>query len=295
MSFILSSGSTVDLPFDYVEERGIEIVHSHYTIDGVEYVDDMGRDPNSLKRFYEKMDAGFMPTTSLVNKEALLGHFDRLLQKGDVLHLSFSSGMSGTAPNALAAGKEMQEKYPERKIIVIDTLCASSGLGLIVDYAADMRDEGKSIDEVADWVRENYLRVNHQFFTSNMNQFKRTGRVNGPAAMVATVLGICPLLHVDGAGKIIAYSKVRSKRKAIAETVNEIVRLADGGENYNGKLFISNSEVPEDVEEEIKLLEERMPNVKGKIRVFNIGTLIASHTGRGTVATFFLGEKRKID
>lgn len=140
--------------------------------------------------------------------------FERLLQKGgDVLHIAFTSGQSCSVNNAYLAAAELKDKYPGQKLIVIDSLCSSSGYGLLVDYAADMRDAGEDIDTVAQWVLDNRNKVHHQFFSSDMTQFRRTGRVSGTAATVATVLNICPIMRLDDKGAIKAYSKVRGKKK----------------------------------------------------------------------------------
>ena len=190
--FTLSCCSTVDLPYSYMESRDIPVLFYTYVVDGVEYDDDMGRDPEALPRFYRFLEEGKLPQTSQVNVAAYMDFFENLLQKGDLLHIAFTSGQSGSVHNAFLAAEELRQKYPDRKLIVIDSLCSSSGYGLLVDSAADMRDAGRSIDEVAQWVLDNRNTVHHQFFSSDMTQFRRTGRVSGAAATVATVLNICP-------------------------------------------------------------------------------------------------------
>ena len=180
--FTLSCCSTVDLPYSYMESRDIPVLFYTYVVDGVEYDDDMGRDPEALPRFYRFLEEGKLPQTSQINVAAYMDFFEKLLQKGDLLHIAFTSGQSGSVHNALLAAEELRQKYPDRKLIVIDSLCSSSGYGLLVDSAADMRDAGRSIDEVAQWVLDNRNTVHHQFFSSNMTQFRRTGRVSGAAA-----------------------------------------------------------------------------------------------------------------
>ena len=166
--FILSCCSTVDLPYSYMEQRDIPVLFYTYVVDGQEYVDDMGRDPEALPRFYRFLQEGKLPQTSQINVATYLDFFEQQLQHGDLLHLSFTSGQSGSVHNAEFADKMLQEKYPDKKIVVIDTLCSSSGYGLLVDTAADMRDAGASLDEVADWVMRNRNKVHHQFFSSDM-------------------------------------------------------------------------------------------------------------------------------
>ena len=164
--------------------------------------------------------------------------------------------------------------------------------GLLVDSAADLRDAGKSLDEVAQWVLDNRNKVHHQFFSSNMTQFRRTGRVSGAAATVATVLNICPIMRLDDTGSIKAYSKVRGKKKAVEVTVDTMEQCARGGRDYDDKCFVCHSQCPEDARMLIDAIEERFPKLKGKVRLCDIGTIIGSHAGPGTVAVFFYGSQR---
>ena len=152
--FILSCESTIDLPYSYCEQRDIPVLFYSYQVDGVSYEDDMGRDPEALPQFYGFLDAGKLPSTAQLNEFQYETFFDALLQQGDVLHIAFGSGMTASVQNAMLAAETLREKYPERKLTVIDSLCSSSGYGLLVDGAADLRDEGRSMDEIADWVLE---------------------------------------------------------------------------------------------------------------------------------------------
>lgn len=290
--FTLSCCSTVDLPYSYMADRDIPVLFYTYVVDGREYVDDMGRDPEALPRFYRFLEEGKLPQTSQINVGTYLSFFEKLLQKGDLLHIAFTSGQSGSVHNAMLAAKELQVKYPERKLIVIDSLCSSSGYGMLVDTVADLRDEGKSIEEAAQWVRENRNTVHHQFFSSNMTQFRRTGRVSGAAAMVATIMSICPIMRLDDAGAIKAYGKVRGKKKAVETTIEAMAKHAQGGENYDKRCYVCHSQCPEDAQMLIDGLEARFPHIKGKIRLCDIGTIIGSHSGPGTVAVFFYGDER---
>ena len=290
--FTLSCCSTVDLPYSYMADRDIPVLFYTYVVDGREYVDDMGRDPEALPRFYRFLEEGKLPQTSQINVGTYLSFFEKLLQKGDLLHIAFTSGQSGSVHNAMLAAKELQEKYPERKLIVIDSLCSSSGYGMLVDTVADLRDAGKSIEEAAQGVRENRNTVHHQFFSSNMTQFRRTGRVSGAAAMVATIMSICPIMRLDDAGAIKAYGKVRGKKKAVETTIEAMAKHAQGGENYDKRCYVCHSQCPEDAQMLIDGLEARFPRIKGKIRLCDIGTIIGSHSGPGTVAVFFYGDER---
>lgn len=292
--FILSCCSTVDLPYSYMAGRDIPILFYTYVVDGQEYVDDMGRDAEALPRFYRFLEEGKLPQTSQISVGSYLEFFENLLQRGDLLHIAFTSGQSGSVHNAMLAAEELRGKYPARKIVVIDSLCSSSGYGMLVDTAADMRDAGKSMDEVAKWVMENRNTLHHQFFSSNMTQFRRTGRVSGAAAMVATIMNICPIMRLDAAGAIKAYGKVRGKKKAVEATVEAMAEHAQGGINYDQRCYVCHSQCPEDAQMLIDALTERFPGVKGKIRLCDIGTIIGSHSGPGTVAVFFYGDERPV-
>ena len=290
--FTLSCCSTVDLPYAYMESRDIPVLFYTYVVDGTEYDDDMGRDPQALPRFYRFLEEGKLPQTSQINVAAYLTFFEKLLQKGDLLHIAFTSGQSGSVHNAFLAAEELRERYPDRKLIVIDSLCSSSGYGMLVDSAADLRDAGKSIDEAAQWVLDNRNCVHHQFFSSNMTQFRRTGRVSGAAATVATVLNICPIMRLDNTGSIKAYGKVRGKKKAVEVTVDTMEQCARGGRDYEDRCFVCHSQCPEDAQLLISAIEARFPRLKGRIRLCDIGTIIGSHAGPGTVAVFFYGSER---
>ena len=292
--FILSCCSTVDLPYDYMESRQIPVLPYTYMVDGVEYTDDMGRDPNARPMFYQMLTQGKLPQTSQINVARYTAFFEDLLQRGDVLHLAFTSGQSASVNNAYAAAAELRDKYPGRKLVVIDSLCSSSGYGLLVDTVADMRDSGASLEEAEAWTLANRNKVHHQFFSSNMTQFHRTGRVSGAAAAVATVLNICPLMRLDAAGAIKAYDKVRGKKRAVSATVDAVAAHAQGGTDYDQRMWVCHSECPEDAQMVIDALEARFPKERGRIRLCNIGPVIGSHAGTGTVAVFFLGDERPV-
>ena len=291
-NFVLSCCSTVDLPYAYMARRDIPVLFYHYVVNDQDYVDDMGRDPAALPRFYGFLKEGKLPQTSQVNVAAYLDFFEEQLKKGDLLHIAFTSGQSGSVHNAMTAGKLLQEKYPDKKIVVIDSLCSSSGYGLLVDTAADMRDSGATLEETAQWVLDNRNKVHHQFFSSDMTQFRRTGRVSGAAAMVATVLNICPIMRLNDEGRIIAYDKVRGKKKAVAVTVENMLQHAQNGADYAGRCYICNSDCPEDAKLLTDAIGEKFPNLRGKIVQCDIGTIIGSHAGKGTVAVFFMGDER---
>lgn len=291
-SFILSCESTVDLPHRYVTERNISVLFYAYTVDGCEYPDDMGRDPHALPRFYGFLEEGKVPSTSQLNQFQYEQYFDRLLQQGDVLHIALGSGMTSSVFNAEKTAKLLRLQYPDRKLIVIDSLCSSSGYGLLVEMAADMRDTGCIIEEVEHRVKANRKNIHHQFFSSDLRYLRRSGRMSGPAAMLGTMLSICPLMRLDDRGTILAYDKVRGVKAAVARTVQAMAEHAQGGENYCGKCWIAHSNCPAVAQRLKEALQERFPHISGEIRIWDIGTIIVSHCGPGTAAVFFLGDER---
>ncbi len=294
--YILACESTVDLPYSYITSRDIAVNFYSYTIDGVSYEDNMSRDPNGLTDFYAKLAEGKLPTTSQINEFQYMDFLTDLMEKGqDVLFIVFGSGMTPSIKNAQKVAEELRMKYPEQKLIVIDSYCSCSGYGLLVDYAADLRDQGKTIDEVADWVYAHVRRVHHQFFSTDMAFFRRSGRVSGATAMIASVLGICPIMHLNYDGRIVAYSKVRGRKNAIRRTVQEMLTHAENGAEYSGKCFISHSNCLETAMEAKTEIETAFPNLKGKVVITDIGNIIVSHCGPGTLAVYFMGDERIAD
>ena len=289
--FILSCESTVDMPYAWATERDIPILFYSYMIDGEIYIDDMGRAPDSIPTFYRRLEAGALPTTAQLNEVQYEEFLEPLLQKGDVLHIVFGTGMTSSYQGALLAAETLREKFPERKLVVIDSLCSSSGYGMLVDDAADMRDKGATIEETAALVDKERPCIHHQFFSTDLKFFRRSGRVSGPTAAIATVLSICPIMRLDDRGRIIAYDKVRGKKAAIARTVDTMEQHAVGGKDYAGKCFVCHSNCLPEAEATAQALRERFPKMQ-PIRICDIGCIIAAHAGPGTVAAFFLGDVR---
>ncbi len=254
----------------------------------------MGRDPQALGRFYSFIADGKIPKTAQLNAYQYLDFLRPLLEEGDVLHIAFGSGMTNSVANAFEAAEILKSEFPERKLVIIDSYCSSSGYGMLVDYAADMRDEGKLLEETAEWIKAHAKNIHHQFFTVDLQYFKRSGRVSGPAATIATILNICPTMRLNKAGQIIAYGKVRGKSAAINETVKMMAVHAVGGTGYNGKCYICNSNCLDSALALKETIESKFPALKDNIRICDIGTIIASHCGPGTVAVFFLGDERAV-
>lgn len=291
-SYVITCCSTVDLPKEYFEQNNIPYACYHYILDGEEYLDDLGQSV-PYDEFYRRIDGGSMPTTSQINISEFMAFFEPFLQEGkDILHLSMSSGISGTCNSAMNAKEELLAKYPDRTIKVVDSLAASSGYGLLLDKLVEMRDAGKSLEDVYLFAEDNKLKLQHWFFSTDLTHFKRGGRISATAATLGNILNLCPLMNVDYVGKLIVRQKIRGKKKVIAEIVNKMIELAEGGKDYNGKCFISCSACEDDARKVADLVEETFPNLNGKVEINSIGAVIGAHTGPGTVALFFWGEKR---
>ncbi len=291
--YILSCCSTADLSAELMEARDIHYICFHYEVDGTTYPDDLGQSI-PFSRFYQMMRDGAMTRTSQVAAGEYEEYFESFLREGkDILHLTLSSGISGTLNSAMIAAEDLREKYPERKIYIVDSLAASSGYGLFMDRLADLRDSGMSIDEVRDWAEDNKLKCLHWFFTSDLTFFIRGGRVSKASGMIGQVLNICPLLNVDAQGKLIPREKHRGKKKVIHAIVQKMREQAENGLDYSGKCFISQSDCLSDARAVADAVEATFPKLDGKVRIFDIGTTIGSHTGPGTVALFFWGQERR--
>ncbi len=290
--FVLSCESTADYPRSFFEERQIAWVPFHYNLDGVSYPDDLYASI-SPESFFDKIKAGAQPTTSQVGVGDYVELWEPFLKEGkDVLHLTLSSGISGTYNSACVAAEQLRQVYPERTVRVIDSLAASAGYGLLMEYLADLRDGGMGFTELGDWAEEHKLNVNHWFFVSDLDCLKRGGRVSATSALLANALKICPVLNVDYEGKLIPRQKIRTTKKAIAELVRMMEAHAEDGLAYSGKCVLSQSNCRADADAVVAGIEEKFPQLAGKIEVNNIGTVIGSHTGPGTVALFFMGDRR---
>ncbi len=290
--FVLTSCSTTDLSHEYFEKRNIGVKYFHFELGGTDYLDDMGKSVPP-KELFDRMLAGEDTKTSQITMGEYTEFFEPYLESGkDILHIAFSSGLSGSYNSARLAAEELSAKYPDRKLYVIDSLAASTGHGLVLDKAADLRDEGKSIDEIRDWIEANKNRAQHWFFSSDLTFFIRGGRVSKTAGAIGTVLGICPLLNVNDEGKLIAREKVRGKKRVIKRIVEVMEEHAENGLDYSGKVFISNSDCYEDARAVADLIEEKFTKMNGKVEIYSIGATIGSHTGPGTVALFFWGDER---
>lgn len=290
--YVLTCCSTADLSKEHFESRDIHYACFHFFLDGVEYPDDLGQSI-PFPDFYKAMENGAETSTSQVNISEYLDMWTPFLEAGrDVLHVTLSTGISGTYNSAESAAAIARERYPQRKIYVVDSLGASSGYGLLMDTLADLRDQGMPLDELRDWTEENRLRLHHWFFSTDLTFYVKGGRISKAAGIFGGLLNICPLLNMDDLGRLIPREKIRTKKKVIRAIVDRMEQTARDGLHYDGKCFISMSACEEDAKEVASLVEERFPRLNGKVLINNIGTTIGSHTGPGTVALFFWGVPR---
>lgn len=290
--YVLSCCSTADLTKEHFEQRGISYICFHFALNGADYDDDLGQSI-PFDKFYQAMADGAETRTSQVNVSEFVDYFSRFAEQGkDILHLCLSSGISGVINSAQNAAEIVREKYPDRKIYVVDSLGASSGYGLIMDKLADLRDEGMDIDTLHDWVEANKLKLHHWFFSTDLTFYVKGGRISKAAGVFGGMLNICPLLNMDNLGRLIPRSKIRGKKRVIQEIVDRMEECADGGLDYSGKCYISNSACYDDARAVADLVEARFPKLNGKVEINHVGTTIGSHTGPGTVALFFWGSER---
>ncbi len=290
--YIISACSTADLTKEQFEKYDVKYTCFHFNLDDETYPDDLGQSI-SFHDFYDKMRSGSDTSTSQVNPEQYMDFFTPYLEEGkDILHLTLSSGISGTYNSAMIAKEELEEKYPDRKIYVIDSLDASVGYGLLMEQLSDRRAAGATIDEQVEWIEENKLKVQHWVMVSDLKWLVKGGRVSKTSGVLGSMLNICPIIDVNYEGKLISRAKIRTKKKALAHLAEMMVQNAENGLDYDGKCYIGHSDCIDDAKAVETLIEEKFPNMKGKIVINSIGTVIGSHTGPGTLVLVFTGKKR---
>lgn len=291
--FKIITDSTTDLPTEYLEEHNVGCLAISYILDGITY----GRERQlDWKNFYACMrDEGKMPTTSQINPAEAKEQLEEYIKDGagrEILYLAFSSGLSGTCGNIRMAAEELMEEHPDVKIIVVDSLGASMGEGLFVHKAVRMRDEGKSMEETAEWLEKHVLNFTHVFTVDDLYHLYRGGRVSKTAAVLGTMISIKPKLHVDDAGHLILIGKVRGRKKSLSALVDYMGEKMGSWteENRRDYVFISHGDALEDAEYVRDLIKERYGCRNFLIN--HIGPTIGAHSGPGTIALFFMGESR---
>lgn len=285
--FIISTDTTADLPDNYVRNNNIDVHTLYYSIGNTIYGPD-----NSLpvKEFYDRMRNGEMPTTMACNPEEAANIFKKRASEGyDILHIAFSSALSSSYNNFCIAASEAMEEYPECKIIVIDSLSASMGEGLVVYRAMQLKNMGKTIDETADYI-SNHLQNFVQFFTvDDLNHLYRGGRVSKTTAVIGTLAGIKPILHVSEEGRLIPVGKVRGRKKSLNALVDKIDTYMGSYKNETDVVFLGHGDCPEDAQYVADKVKEKCGL---DVWINAICPTIGAHSGPGTVALFFMGEKR---
>ena len=287
-NYVLTCCSTADVSEKYLQSRDVKYVYFNYELGGEQCKDDFGR-TNPPATLYKRMLAGEDCRTSQVSIGEYMDFWRPFLEEGkDVLHVTLSSGVSGTYESACQAKEEIEQEFPGRKVAVVDSLQASSGYGLLVDGLADKRDEGLSFEEAVAWAEE--ARVYGWFFSTDLTFFVRGGRISKTAGLLGGMLNICPIMSFEPNGTLAVKEKARGKKKAIARVVEIMTQTAEQGNAYARKVFISNSECASDAQAVKELIQEKLPQT-GDINIFTIGATIGVHTGPGTVATFWWGEE----
>ena len=290
--YILSCCSTVDITEEKLNALDVRHICNRFTLNGVPYEDDLGK-TMPYSEFYDRIRKGEMGVTSLINTVDYVDYFADLLSTGkDVLHVTLSSGLSGTFQSALAAADILKERFPDRKLLIVDSRAASSGYGLLMETLAGLRDGGMTIDALFDWALKNRLRIHHLFCSTTLTYYVRGGRISATAGRIGNLLGICPVMRMDHPGHLTIHSRVRTKKRALRALVDQMAELADDGERYSGRCFISHSDCEADALALKAQVQERFPHINGEIELYSIGTTIGCHSGPGTVAVYFFGKQR---
>ena len=287
MSYRIFTDATSDLPNSFAEQLHVTILPMGFTMEEKEYFYIPGRSDMPIETFFEKMRAGVPVTTAQVNTFAFVEAFEPVLQAGeDILYIGFSSKLSGTVQSAFSAADELMAKYPERKVVVIDSCSASLGEGLLVYYAA--RKQDLSLDALAKWVEDNKLRFVHWFTVDDLVYLKRGGRISGATAAIATILNIKPVMHVDNEGYLVAVEKVQGRKKSLRALFERMEKTVDT--KATDTVFIGHCASKADAEYVATLIHEKYPDMM--VHIDDIGTSIGAHSGPGTIALFFVGNER---
>lgn len=293
-NYIISGESTTDFTAEKFKEIDVEYIGCTFYLDGTAHYDDLGK-TISHEQFYEAMEAGADTGTAAIAIGDYSDYFRSFLQQGkDLIHLTLTSGLSSTIEAAQLAAESLSADFPDRKIIVLDSMCCSPGFGLLLEEMSLRRAQGWDINKLADWVKENRLHMHHEFLSTDLKYYIKGGRVKPLAGFVGQMLGICPILTMDGEGHLIPYEKTRSVKKGLRRLVDRFAQLADDGENYSGKVRLCHSYCPQLAQSLKELILERFKNIDGEIESYCIGPTVGSHSGPGTLAVFFWGKERTV-
>ena len=288
-NFIITTDTTCDLPAEYIREHEIGMLSLTYTLNETTY---SWEQPLPVRDFYDHMRNGSLPTTSQANPEEAKALFEQIIreQDADILHIAFSSGLSGSYNSSRIAANELLEDYPEHRIIVVDSLCASLGEGLLVHKAVCLKEQGKSLDETAAWLEENKLHLVHNFTVDDLFHLYRGGRVSKTAAFVGTMINLKPILHVDNEGHLIPLAKVRGRKKSLTARVDAMEKQVGTWRDKNDVIFISHGDCEEEAQLVADLIKKRLGYESFLINY--VGPTIGAHTGPGVIALFYMGDFR---
>ena len=286
--FKLVTDSTADLPVEYLEANKISCINLSYILDGVTYGQGRELTPEA---FFHMMRKGKMPTTSQINPAEAKLFFEKLVETDkEILYIAFSSGLSGSYNSVRLAAQEVMEEHPDCRIVVVDSLCASMGEGLLVYKIVQLMQQEKSMDEVVSWIEENKMNFVHVFTVDDLNHLYRGGRVSKSAAVLGTLAGIKPMLHVDNEGHLINIDKIRGRKKALTALVDYMEKKTAGYTDGNDMVMISHGDALDDAIFVKELIRERLGVENFMINT--LGPVIGAHTGPGLIALFFMGTSR---
>lgn len=284
--FVIVTDSTVDLPRDFLKEKEIVVIEMSYVIDGVTYQEGSGL---SHKEFFDKLREGAVATTSQINPKEARSILEPIVKEGnDILYIGFSSGLSGSFNSVRLSTCDLEEEYPEAKIIAIDSLCASTGQGLLLYKAIELKEQGKTIDEIAQWVEENKLHICHNVTVDDLHHLHRGGRISKTSAVIGTMVKIKPIIHMNNEGRLSVIGKERGRKKSLTTLINRMEVQMEGYDNPI--VMIAHGDCEEDALYVKKMIEERFGI--HNIWISEFGAVIGSHTGPGVVAVFFMGKER---
>lgn len=290
--FILSATSSVDISIEELYKEDIKWIGYPYQLEDKEYIDDLGK-TISLDEFYERMIDGASVSTSQITYVRYMDYFESLLEEEkDILHVCLSSGITGEYQQALMAKKELEEKYPDRKIFVLDSLVGTSGQGMIVLALNQLRKEGKSIEEVYEWGMNNRLKMNTMIFTTDLTYLVRGGRLSKAAGSFGNLLNICPIIEFNINGSLVVKDKIRTKKKAMKALINIIKNDLIEDFDIRNEIYVIHTHAYEDALELQKMLSKKLGDYQGEIKIAEIGTTIGSHLGPGSVGLAFWSKTR---
>lgn len=286
--FVITADSNSDLPIDYINENKIGIIPHYYDLEGVTYGDEINLTP---KEFYDKMRAGLMPTTMASNPDVIRKTFQSYIDEGfDILHISFSSALSGGCSNVMTGAMEICEENPGAKIVVIDTLNASLGEGMFIMKAVQMKKEGKTFDEIVTWLEEHKMEFCVRFVVDDLNHLQRGGRISKTTAFVGSMINVKPVLYLNTEGQLVPLSTARGRKKSLSTICNNMLECMGSYKNTDDVICIAHGDALEDCNYLADLIREQLPNKK--IIINTISPSIGAHSGPGAIGLCFMGEKR---